>query len=111
MLKSTRATTFAVVVTGCIIVSADAARAQAPNVVIQWNQIAQTLFPPAPSHIARSLPMLHVAMFDAINSIEEVYTPYLGSVKGSHGASAEAAAAQAARDVLTALHPAQQATF
>jgi hypothetical protein len=50
-------------------------------------------------------------MFDAINSIEETYTPYLVRVKGSHGASAEAAAAQAARDVLTAFFPAQQATF
>ena len=37
--------------------------------------------------------MMHIAMFDAINSIEEVYTPYLGQVKSSRGASAEAAAA------------------
>ena len=26
--------------------------------------------------------MMHIAMFDAINSIEDVYTPYLGQVKG-----------------------------
>jgi hypothetical protein len=51
--------------------------------------------------------MMHIAMFDAINSIEEAYGPYRGSVR----ASADAAAAQAARDVLTALYPAQQATF
>ena len=25
----------------------------------------------------RALPMMHIAMFDAINSIEDVYTPYL----------------------------------
>jgi hypothetical protein len=59
----------------------------------------------------RALPMMHIAMFDAINSIEERYTPYLGQVKGSHGASAEAAAAAAARDVLAALYPTQQAVF
>jgi hypothetical protein len=87
------------------------ALAQAPNIVIQWNQIAQTLFVPAPSTEPRVLSMLHIAMFDAINSIEDVYTPYRVHVKGSRGASTEVAAAQAARDVLTALYPAQQATF
>jgi hypothetical protein len=61
--------------------------------------------------ILRSLSIMHIAMFDAINSIEEVYGPYRVRVRASHGASAEAAAAQAARDVLTALFPAQQATF
>jgi len=54
---------------------------------------------------------MHIAMFDAINSIEERYTPYLGQVRASHGASAEAAAAAAARDVLVAIYPAQQAAF
>jgi hypothetical protein len=91
--------------------SARPAVAQAANVVIRWNQILQTLFTPAPSTAQRSLAMMHIAMFDAINSIEEVYTPYRVHVKASHGASAEAAAAQAARDILTALYPAQQVTF
>jgi hypothetical protein len=94
-----------------MVVSARPALAQAPNVVIQWNQIAQTLFTPAPSPSFRWMAMLHIAMFDAINSIEDVYTPYHVRVKGSHGASSQAAAAQAARDLLTALFPAQQATF
>jgi plasmid stability protein len=91
--------------------SARPAVAQAANVVIRWNQILQTLFTPAPSTAQRSLAMMHIAMFDAINSIEEVYTPYRVHVKASHGASAEAAAAQAARDILTALYAAQQVTF
>ena len=55
--------------------------------------------------------MMHIAMFEAINSIERVYTPYRVQISGSRGASPEAAAAQAARDVLTALYPTQQATF
>lgn len=92
--------------------SALIAAAQTPNVVIQWNQVLQTLFPgTAPGLQLRSLPMMHIAMFDAVNSIEERYTSYLTQVKGSHGASAEAAAAAAARDVLAALYPTQQAMF
>ena len=87
------------------------ARANSPNVVIQWNQVLQTLFGIPPGPQLRALPMMHIAMFDAINSIEEEYTPYRIHVRGSHGASVEAAAAKAARDVLTALYPAQQATF
>jgi hypothetical protein len=55
--------------------------------------------------------MLHIAMFDAVNAIEREYTPYRFEVRGSRGASTEAAAAQAAHDVLTALFPTQSATF
>ena len=88
------------------------ASAQTSNVVIQWNQTLQAQFVgTGPGIHIRALPMMHIAMFDAINSIEERYTPYLGQVKGSHGASAEAAAAAAARDVLAALYPTQQAVF
>jgi hypothetical protein len=111
MSRTTRFITFAIVVVASIVVSTRRASAQAPNVVIQWNQIAQMLFTPAPSPSFRWMPMLHVAMFDAINSIEDVYTPYHVRVKGSRGASPEAAAAQAARDLLTAVFPAQQAIF
>lgn len=85
--------------------------AQPPNVVIQWNQVAQAQFGLAPSSSQRNLAILHIAMFDAINSIEEVYTPYRVHVQASHGASPEAAAAQAAHDVLSALYPAGQATY
>jgi len=85
--------------------------AQTSNVVIQWNQILQAQFGTAPSNAQRSLAMMHIAMFDAINAVEEAYTPYRVRVPASHGASAEAAGAQAARDVLAALYPAQQPVF
>jgi hypothetical protein len=111
MTRTGRLSAFVIVLAGSIFVSARPALAQPPNIVIQWNQILQTLFTPAPGPQLRALPMLHIAMFDAINSIEDVYTPYRVHIKGSRGASAEAAAAQAARDVLTALYPAQQTTF
>jgi hypothetical protein len=90
---------------------AHATFATTPNVVIQWNQVHQTLFGTGPGLQLRSLPMMHIAMFDAINSIEEGYTKCLVHIRRSHGASPEAAAAKAARDVMTALYPAQQATF
>jgi len=61
------------------------ASAQISNVVIQWNQTLQAQFVgTGPGIHIRALPMMHIAMFDAINSIEERYTPYLGQVKGSH---------------------------
>jgi hypothetical protein len=104
----------AAIVATTITLSASAPRAsaQTPNVVIQWNQTLQMQFVgTGPGIHIRSLPMMHIAIFDAINSIERLYTPYLGRVKASHGASAEAAAAAAARDVLTAVYPTQQAVF
>ncbi len=48
MTRSTRMMAFVILVTGSIVVSAPPAVAQPPNVVIQWNQILQTLFTPAP---------------------------------------------------------------
>jgi hypothetical protein len=111
MTRTGRLSPIVIVLAGSIFVSARPALATPPNIVIQWNQILQTLFTPAPGPQLRALPMLHIAMFDAINSIEDVYTPYRVHIKGSRGASAEAAAAQAARDVLAALYPAQQTTF
>src|SRR5262245_24280685 len=94
-----------------LLLNALPASAQDPNVVIQWNQVLQSLYGPGPSPAQRSFAMMHVAMFDAINSIEDTYSPYRVHVDASRGASADAAAAQAARDVLTALFPAQQSIF
>jgi hypothetical protein len=112
MLKTGKPTAFIVAAAITVLALAAATPAQTPNVVIQWNQILQTLFPgTGPGLQLRSSPMMHIAMFDAINAIEEAYTPYHVQVKSSRGGSAEAAAATAARDVLTALYPAQQATF
>src|SRR5574339_471142 len=112
IMKARKISTVLVAIAVMLAAGAPRASAQTPNVVIQWNQMLQTLFPgTGPGLQLRSLPMMHIAMFDAINSIEEVYTPYLGQVKGSRGAAAEAAAATAARDVLAALYPAQVAMF
>ena len=59
----------------------------------------------------RSYAIMHAAMFDAVNSIDGSHTPYLTDVPGSQHASIEAAAAQAARDVLAGLYPTRVAMF
>ena len=83
-----------------------------PTVITQWNSIAESVIPAsAGPTLPRAYAMMHVAMFDAINSIEGGYSPYRVRVSASRIASSEAAAAQAAHDVLTALLPAGSATY
>jgi hypothetical protein len=53
--------------------------------------------------------MVHAAMFDAMNAIRPYYTPAMVLITAKGYASREAAAAQAAHDVLLALFPAKQA--
>ena len=83
-----------------------------PEVVIEWNQLLTDTVPASVGlQSVRYYSMLHVAMFDAVNSIEADYGRFHTRIEAARGASADAAAAQAARDVLTALIPSQQATF
>ncbi len=84
--------------------------------VTRWNQVtaAALVVPgahPASIFVTRPLAMVHVAMFDAANSFERRYHPYATLVSPAFGASRDAAVAQAARDVLVALMPSQQAAF
>jgi hypothetical protein len=82
------------------------------EVVIEWNQLLTANIPSTAGLFGpRYYAMLHIAMFDAVNSIEGNYRRYHVDVHGAPGGSAEAAAAQAARDVLSALIPAAQGTF
>jgi hypothetical protein len=98
--------------------NAGAAKLLAPqeDVILQWNRVLmETVSTPGqhPPTImpVRSYAMMHAAMFDAVNSIDGTYTPYLTDVPGSPNASLEAAAAQAAHDVLVALHPTRREIF
>lgn len=72
------------------------------------DQLSSTQGPPAS---ARVLAIVHAAMFDAYNSVDRRFTPYLVQVDGPAGASAAAAVAQAAHDVLSALIPAGDAVY
>ncbi len=72
-------------------------------VVRDWNLITlEVVTPPTRS---RSWTLVHVAMFDAVNSIERRYQPYAVTVPAAHGASSEAAAIQAAYRVLARRYP------
>ncbi len=86
------------------------------DVVLQWNRVLlDTVRTPGlhPATImqVRSYAIMHAAMFDAANSINGTYTPYLTEVPGTLNASLEAAAAQAAHDVLVGLYPTRKAIF
>jgi hypothetical protein len=52
--------------------------------------------------------MLHIAMFEAVNAIERRYTPYKLTLSAARSTSKEAAAAQAARDILVSIYPDQK---
>jgi hypothetical protein len=82
-----------------------------PEVVIEWNEILQGVVPTSGLAPPRYYAMLHIAMFDAINSVARTHRPYRLQVRAPHFASPEVAAAQAAHDVLTAQFPAAKGTF
>jgi membrane-associated phospholipid phosphatase len=87
------------------------------NPVIEWNQTLLAIVrtpgaQPPTIHSTRSFAMLHAAIYDAVNSIHKTYRPY--AVHLAHvppAASAEAAADQAAHDILVALYPSFASTL
>jgi hypothetical protein len=77
------------------------------NVVTDWDEKAVAVVMPAgPLGVSqvytaeRMMGMVHAAMFDAINSIERRYQPYLVQLAAEPATSKEAAAAAAAAAVL-----------
>jgi hypothetical protein len=81
-------------------------------VVLDWNQILQNTLPPPGNPLTpRFYSMMHIAMFDAINAIERDFEPYRVRFRFRAGGSPDAAAAQAAHDVLVALNPSATATY
>jgi hypothetical protein len=89
-----------------------ASASEAVNPVIEWNRtlllIVRTPGAQPPTiHSTRNFAMLHAAIFDAVNNIDRDFEPY--AVRHPHvsrRASAQAAADQAAHDVLISLYPA-----
>jgi hypothetical protein len=77
------------------------------DVITDWNEKAVAFVTPrmAPPAAQRVVAMVQVAMFDAVNSIERRYRPYLAQLPATATASQEAAAAAAAGSVLAGLHP------
>ena len=96
------------------LVFPSAVHAQVLETVIEWNRLCQTTVAGTPTptvFFTRAYAMSAIAVFDALNSIERVYQPYLVEVTASPDASRDAAVAQAAHDVLVALYPGSQATL
>ena len=83
--------------------------AAAGNIITDWAEKAVSLVqtgtvrPLFTSH--RTMAILHVAMFDAINSIEPRYKPYMVKLPAAPDISKETAAAAAAGAVLVTLVP------
>ncbi len=76
------------------------------DAVLDWNLIAvNTTAPSGPFGQARFVAIVQLAVFEAVNSITRDYRPYLGSIVAPHGASADAAAIQAAYRVLITYFP------
>jgi len=74
------------------------------NVITDWDEQAIALVQPGtvfpPPTALRTTAMLHLAMFDAVNSIKHRYKPYGAQLMAAPDASQEAAAASAAAAVL-----------
>jgi hypothetical protein len=82
------------------------------EIVFEWNQILQDTVPSPQNPLTpRFFAMTHIAMFDAINALEREFTPYHVRIRHSGGGSPEAAAAQAAHDVLVVINPAATAVY
>jgi len=93
---------------------APAAAVRAEDEVLHWNRVATAEAAAAqtdPITESRAFAMLHVAMFDAVNAAEPRDTPYLDRKAAAPGASASAAAAVAAHDVLVQTLPKLRAAF
>ncbi len=86
----------------------------AADMVVRWNSVmldAIRAVAPPPPVASRAMAIESLAVFDALNSIEGKYAPYLTKVVTSLSTSKEAAVAQAAYRTLVALFPTYQPTL
>ena len=87
----------------------------AQNVVVQWNGIAATtiITNAKEASVASGvwLAYVHLAVFDAVNSIDHRFQPYAFTTQAPEGASKDAAAVAAAHRILVQYFPAQQSSL
>jgi hypothetical protein len=82
--------------------------------VLRWNEIAVNTTVANgqnPLAQARYTAIVQLAVFEAVNAITGDYRPYLGNIVAPHGASAKAAAIEAAYRVLSTYFPASTSTL
>lgn len=93
-----------------LVVEALETRLVLSDMVLRWNSIALAAIRTAaqnPVDATRTLAIVQAAVYDAVNSIDQSYTPYLANIPAPSGASEDAAVAQAAHDVLLSLFSTQ----
>ncbi len=64
-----------------------------------------------PTRASRAMAIIHIAIFDAVSSIDGRYESYSHIAPAKKGALMTAAIMQAAHDTMVALYPSQRATF
>jgi hypothetical protein len=102
---------FALALVGLATVFVTNAKADDP--IAAWNQIAEKAVKTAghsPPVAALDFAIVQLAIYDAVESIDQRYEPYHAVVPAATG-SLSAAAAKAGHDVLVGLFPAQSATL
>ncbi len=90
----------------------------AVDVILEWNDVMlqanandYALLAPeqaGPIKTSHSFAIVSGAMYDALNSVENVGDPFLFTAKRGRGSDANAAVAQAAHDTLLSLYPSQK---
>ena len=101
-------------VIGLILGIVLASESFAQNPIADWHAVMESSVASTGRKNVVALPYfayVDVAMYDAVNSIDERFQPFAVDVHAPRGASKDAAAASAAHDVLTHYFPAQAATF
>src|SRR5258708_7749145 len=96
-----------------VLASIFVTNAKANDPIADWNAIAETAVKTAkhaPPVAALDFAIVHLAIYDAVESIDGRYEPYHAFVPGATG-SPSAAAARAGHDVLVGLFPSQFATL
>jgi len=100
---------FAITVLATFLVT----NASAEDPISAWNQISETAVKTAghpPPVAALDFAIVHLAIYDAVESIDRRYEPYYTLVPNATG-SLSAAAAKAGHDILVGLFPAQSPTL
>lgn len=89
--------------------------AGAQNVVVNWDAIASTTIVTHAKEASGTSSVwfayVHLAVFDAVNSIDHRFRPYLFTTQAPAGASKDAAAAAAAHRILVHYFPSEQANL
>ncbi|HYZ83443.1 MAG TPA: vanadium-dependent haloperoxidase [Bryobacteraceae bacterium] len=87
------------------------------DMVVRWNQNLLRILRtpgahPGSIHPTRNFAIMHIAVYDAVNSIERSHTQFFAQLTpATANASQQAAAAAAAHRALTLLYPAQQSNL